>query len=59
MGAVEDGEGVELLGDGVASSVCGLGEEPGGVVCVEVAKYYCVGEGVEVVKLELKSRGGG
>ena len=51
MGAVEDGEGEKLLRDKVASGVCRLCGEPGGVMGVEIAEYYCIWKGVEVVEL--------
>ena len=48
---------MELLGEEGASWVWGLRREPRGVVGIEVACNYCVGQGIEVVELERKVRG--
>ena len=46
---VEDGEVGELLEEGLASRVGGLGGEPGGVVGIKVAQDVAIGNGVEVI----------
>ena len=50
---------MELLGEEGASWVWGLRGEPRGVVGIEVACNYCVGQGIEVVELERKVQGSG
>ena len=46
IGVVEDGEVGELLGEGIASRVGGLGNEPGRIMGIEIAQDVTIGDGV-------------